>query len=444
MRRVVGANQSEGGGGNSPVQQLLTPRQRSWFVAKLQDVVHNISKEQVRMVAAEFATACRSVAAFALAGHVAALLGVAVLRAALVKLRPSVNHLTPVHGEFVKLCVAAHAHHRALPIIADSLFNVDGDADVSIEDVLTYAYYAGLAYTGARRFVDARLMFHRCMQTPATAVSAIAVEAYKKYVLVSLIIDGKVAPSALSDLPQALTVALPRVAEAYYELAQASTKSNSSSSSSSISSSSSAAPSRSAKAAAAASDEAGAGGKKRRGDEPMAGMLSPGEAAALLQTSTPRAGASKLERVAVRHVERVRADRNLGLLKQALAAERRVDLKRQTKTYLTLSLAAIAQRAGLANEAAAEELLLQMIEAGEIFAKISARDGMVVFQDVSESYRGPAQLKHINELIDNVIRLGRNIRDLEHEFKLDPAAIKKTLMAANSDAQFGAMMALDD
>jgi COP9 signalosome complex subunit 3 len=411
---------------------------RSWFVAKLHEVVLSISKEQVRMVAAEFATACRSAAAFALAGHVAALLGVAVLRAALVKLRPSVNHLTPVHGEFVKLCVAAHAHHRALPIIADSLFNVDGDADVAIEDVLTYAYYAGLAYTGARRFVDARLMFHRCMQTPATAVSAIAVEAYKKYVLVSLIIDGKVAPSALSDLPQALTVALPRVAEAYHELAQASTKSNSISGNSS-SSNNSAAPSRSAKAA---SDEAG--GKKRRGDEPLAGMLSPGEAAALLQTSTPRAGASKLERVAVRHVERVRADRNLGLLKQALAAERRVDLKRQTKTYLTLSLAAIAQRAGLANEAAAEELLLQMIEAGEIFAKISARDGMVVFQDVSESYRGPAQLKHINELIDNVIRLGRNIRDLEHEFKLDPAAIKKTLMAANNDAQFGAMMALDD
>lgn len=368
-------------------------------------------------------------ALYAISGHAGSpLLGVSVLRSALVKLRPTINHLTPVHVEFVKVCIVAHAHHRALPIVNENVFNVDMDSGVTIEDVLLYAYYAGMAYCGARQFVKARAMFLRCMSTPASSPSSIAVEAYKKFVLVSLIIDGKVSGAALSDsVPQALSSVLPRVAEAYHELASSPSKG--------VHRGLHIAGDKAAAAAAASEDSAS--GKKRRGDEVGASAASSSVSAPTSASSS----SSHIDRVAMQHIDRLRTDRNLGLLKQAVAAEQRNNVKRQTKTYLTMSLSAIAQRAGLANAAAAEDLLLQMIEAGEIFAKISARDGMVVFQDVGEAFAGADQLANINGLIDKVMQLGRNIRDLEHELKLDPTLIKKQLMTASNEASFAAVAA---
>lgn len=380
----------------------------------------------------EFANACRCVGLYAISGHGGSpLFAVSVLRAALVKLRPTVNHLTPAHVEFVKLCVFAHAHHRALAIVDDNLFNVDMESGITVEDVLLYAYYAGMAYCGARKFVKARDMFLRCMSTPATSVSAIAIEAYKKFVLVSLIIDGKVAHAALVDaVPRSLSAVLGRTAEAYQELAQTSSSKGVTRSG------------QYGKAPAGATADDLASGKKRRGDE--VGEPAAGAASSSTATSTGAAAAtpsSTIDRIALRHIDRLRADGNLGLLKQAVAAEQRINVKRQTKTYLTMSLAAIAQRAGLPNAAAAEDLLLQMIEAGEIFAKISARDGMVVFQDVGDALSGAEQLAHMNGLIDKVMQLGRNVRDLEHELQLDPALIKKQLVSANAEASFAATTA---
>ncbi|GAC72856.1 COP9 signalosome, subunit CSN3 [Moesziomyces antarcticus T-34] len=73
------------------------------------------------------------------------------------------------------------------------------DADTSItplthSDVLQYFYYAALIYIKLERLHDAIDALETCVSSPAVAVSAIHMDAYKKLVLVQLLADGKTSP----------------------------------------------------------------------------------------------------------------------------------------------------------------------------------------------------------------------------------------------------------
>jgi len=54
-----------------------------------------------------------------------------------------------------------------------------------------------------------------------------------------------------------------------------------------------------------------------------------------------------------------------------------MNIRRLTKTFLTLSLADVATRAGLSCPKEAEKWLVIMIEEGSIFASISQKDGKI-------------------------------------------------------------------
>ncbi len=54
-------------------------------------------------------------------------------------------------------------------------------------------------------------------------------------------------------------------------------------------------------------------------------------------------------------------------------------------TYLTLSLSDIAAQLHLPSPRHAEELLLRMIDGGELAASISQKDGMVLFEDSGQT-----------------------------------------------------------
>ena len=85
---------------------------------------------------------------------------------------------------------------------------------------------------------------------------------------------------------------------------------------------------------------------------------------------------------------------------------------RLTKTFLTLSLEDVASRAGLENSKEAEKYLVSMVESGEIFAKISHKDGMVKFGTKPEKYNSVEMLrkleKHVAGIIDVTDRIDRN------------------------------------
>ena len=57
---------------------------------------------------------------------------------------------------------------------------------------LLYYYYGGMIYAALKNYDRALYFFEVAITTPALAVSHIMLEAYKKYILVSLILHGKV------------------------------------------------------------------------------------------------------------------------------------------------------------------------------------------------------------------------------------------------------------
>lgn len=61
-----------------------------------------------------------------------------------------------------------------------------------VKHFLLYYYYGGMIYTAVKNYDRAQYFFRVCITTPALAVSHIMLEAFKKYILVSLILEGRV------------------------------------------------------------------------------------------------------------------------------------------------------------------------------------------------------------------------------------------------------------
>ncbi|CAK4129751.1 unnamed protein product [Aphanomyces euteiches] len=87
-----------------------------------------------------------------------------------------------------------HANKYALTSLHGPVFEVATPSAVRSIHVLEYFYYGGMIYTGLKQFRDAAAFFSMALTTPAHVLSAVVVESYKKYILVSLLADGEVSP----------------------------------------------------------------------------------------------------------------------------------------------------------------------------------------------------------------------------------------------------------
>ncbi|CAG8456968.1 11697_t:CDS:2 [Acaulospora colombiana] len=113
-------------------------------------------------------------------------------------------------------------------------------------------------------------------------------------------------------------------------------------------------------------------------------------------------------------------DKNLGLAKQTLDAIYRRNIQQLTQTYLTLSLADIAEAVGLEGPDAAkvaENYVLRManihfkIESREIFATISHshQNGMVSFHDNPEMYNTSLTITHLEQQIAKATKVSERV-----------------------------------
>lgn len=106
------------------------------------------------------------------------------------------NQLTSVHADLLQCCLLSHSYRRARKILQESFLCV-GDIrknGFSQSDYLRFWYYAGLVFTGLKEFGRAIDCYETCFSAPAIALSAPALEAYKKHMLVSLIHRGAFDP----------------------------------------------------------------------------------------------------------------------------------------------------------------------------------------------------------------------------------------------------------
>lgn len=107
--------------------------------------------------------------------------------------------LTPAHADWLQVCLLSKSYARAGRLLADSKNQVlqisePRASGFSQSDFLRFWYYGGLVFVGLKDFKRAIDYFETCFSAPATALSAPAVEAYKKHLLVSLIFRGNSDP----------------------------------------------------------------------------------------------------------------------------------------------------------------------------------------------------------------------------------------------------------
>jgi COP9 signalosome complex subunit 3 len=128
---------------------------------------------------------------------------------------PDPSYLTPIHPIFLEVrptptcaapapsphltspaqhCVSARAFSTALPVLLHPITEIDLALcpDLHYNDNLVYHYAGGVALAALKRFADAEEAFTVCVGSPAQVPAALQMDAYKKLVLVQLILHGKV------------------------------------------------------------------------------------------------------------------------------------------------------------------------------------------------------------------------------------------------------------
>ncbi|RZB46891.1 COP9 signalosome complex subunit 3 isoform B [Glycine soja] len=287
------------------------------------------SPEQIRLAPDKFLSVCKRLKDQVMLLE-APIRGVAPLFTALRKLQVSTEHLTPLHSEFLLLCLLAKCYKTGLSILDDDVFEVDQPRDLFL-----YCYYGGMICIGQKRFQKALDLLHNVVTAPMSTINAIAVEAYKKYILVSLIRHGQFSTSLPKYSSSTAQRNLKNFCQPYVELAN----------------------------------------------------------------SYGTGQIEELEAYARANAEKFESDNNLGLVNQVVSSMYKRNIQRLTQTYLTLSLHDIASTVQLNSPKEAEMHVLQMIQDGEIYATINQKDGMVRFLEDPEQYKTCEMIEHIDSSI---------------------------------------------
>jgi COP9 signalosome complex subunit 3 len=262
------------------------------FISLVQNFLQNINPQQVKLAPSRFAKVCRKFTDLLVEVR-QPMRGIVPLRTAMSALSDDFKQLTPLHTDFVQLCLLAKCYRTALPILDEDIFEVSTEATgLTPRDLLCYYYYGGRVYVGMKQYKKALEFFKLVFTAPAVVLSAIMVEAYKKFVLVSLIVHGQIA-----SIPKYTSSVVPRhmkvAAAPYQELATA-----------------------------------------------------------YLTHST-----EDVQKCLASNAEVFQKDGNFGLVKQVLKALFNANIKRHTQTYLTLSIHDIAESTKLANSEVETTLL---------------------------------------------------------------------------------------
>ncbi|KAL5521545.1 hypothetical protein ACEPAF_2293 [Sanghuangporus sanghuang] len=131
---------------------------------------------------------------------------------------------------------------------------------------------------------------------------------------------------------------------------------------------------------------------------------------------------SQLESLAEKEQGFFEADKNLGLVRQALARSRRWAIKKLTETYITLSLTEIAQAINVPEEDTVRSLILSMIEENEIRGTISG-DGTVTFEDTVPTF----SKTHVDRLLASAQQQGAGLVELDRKVARSREFLTKSL-----------------
>lgn len=160
--------------------------------AQFQEFIMGCNGEQVRFATDTYAKLCHLFAQ-SLIEKKHPLSGIDLLAHAIHKIQLFPSQLTSVHADLCQLCLLAKCLKPALEFLDTDITDISKESGhYDAKHFLLYYYYGGLIYTAVKNYDRALYFYEVAITTPSMAVSHIMLEAYKKYIMVSLILHGKV------------------------------------------------------------------------------------------------------------------------------------------------------------------------------------------------------------------------------------------------------------
>jgi len=265
------------------------------------------------------------------------------------RFRLNSEYLTPLHQEYLCLCLKAKNYKAGFDLIETQIFDIDPTiTGLTPRDMLLYYYYGGMVYIGVKQYTKSLDFFNNALTVPAYALSAIMVECFKKFVLVSLLVHGKFLGIS-KNATQLVHRHMKTFCSQYVDFANA-----------------------------FASNDNG-----------------------------------KVKEIVDKNQDLFQKDNNYGLVKQCMSSLYTRNIQRLTATFMTLSLNDIAKMVNLPNGKAAESILLRMIENGEINAVINQKDGMVSFEEDVYPFNHPQTTSSLDTRIQRSVELSKRLKSID-------------------------------
>ncbi|XP_012162980.1 COP9 signalosome complex subunit 3 isoform X2 [Ceratitis capitata] len=193
------------------------------------EFISQCNGEQVRYATYTYYDLCHMFTSL-IVEHPLCIQGIKVVAQAIEKIRLCDSQQTSIHADLCQISLKARCFKTALSFLDVDITTIattsevrgqnSNDANNDAKYFLLYYYYGGMIYTAVKNFDRALYFFEVCISTPAAAMSHIMLEAYKKFVLVSLILHGKVLPIPKSSGPVISRFMKP-LAQAYHDLGNA-------------------------------------------------------------------------------------------------------------------------------------------------------------------------------------------------------------------------------
>mmetsp|Transcript_10303 Transcript_10303/g.23229 ORF Transcript_10303/g.23229 Transcript_10303/m.23229 type:complete len:434 (+) Transcript_10303:44-1345(+) len=324
-------------------------------------------EQQVKKAMVPMNSVCKTYAQMAIdEGQQAMVLSIGPLRCAVEKLRPHPETLTPIHAELLRVCLKAKAYHLAVPVLEQPIYDIAVSSlnqHMTPQSFLSYFYYGALVRIGLKQYAGALQLLMVVLTCPASCLSAIQADSYKKYVLLSLKVNGEVAnlPSYCSHIVQRFAKSpsyVNEIAEAF-----------------------------------------------KRDDLEAVERLAEEKAQAIQADQN------------MGLVKQVLASRQ----------RRKVQTLTKTYLTLSLAEIAKEVGWDVSRVTEVEDLLFDMISCGEINARIDSVSGNVSFEDDCTDAWGNAMVVKLQEKMDQILGLAQRIAAFEEEVVQSDAYIRRTM-----------------
>lgn len=132
------------------------------------------------------------------------------------------NLLTTVHSDLLQLCLASKNFTLGLDLISNDILDIlkPQNSNFDSKYLLSYFYYAGCIYGAVKQFDSALFYLEQALTVPASVLSQIMIESYKKFILISLISKGKL-PTLPKYTSRIVINQIKPICAIYHELASA-------------------------------------------------------------------------------------------------------------------------------------------------------------------------------------------------------------------------------